>query len=228
MRDVCTRTYLRQPPMLSGERLMKVGDHPTPTRQRTEHSMDARYRYIMFRSGPRTKWIFRATVAAVTIALWRFTVAHSGYTAAELFMFAGPGIVLTMAASWSSRVFHRDEWTWTAGMRAAALGAFAAPPLIGFGIAFLSAMNHDAVLLIFIVGAWVAVAGGVFVACMRGLRDDFRERRSATPVRLVLHRPLPSAGRARHRLPVRAGRRPPWVEYQSTMQTPTSRQRPSA
>ena len=209
---------------------MKVGDHPTATRQRTEHSMGARYRSVMPRTAGRTKWIVRAAVAAATIALWAFTETHSGYTAAELLMFAGPGIVLTMAASWSSRLFRRDEWTPSARMRTVAIGAFVSPPLIGFGIAFLSAMNHDAVLLIFILGAWAALAGGVFVACMRGLRDDFRERRSAAPVRLVLHRPTPapSAGRSRHRLPVRAGRRPPWVEYQSTTQTPTSRQRPSA
>ena len=180
----------------------------------------------MSRSELRTKWIIRALVAALAIALWRATELHSGYTASELFMFAGPGLVLTMAASWTSRIFHREEWTWEAGMRTAMIGAVFSPPVIGFGLAFLAAMNHDAVLLIFILGAWLALAGGIFVACVRALRDDFRERRLATPARLVLHRP--SAGRSKHRLPVRAGRRPPWVEYQPTTQPPTSQQRPSA
>ena len=176
----------------------------------------------------RRKWIVRTIAAALTIALWRFTEVHSGYTAAEMAMFAGPGLVLTMAASWSSRIFHRDEWTWAAGLRTAIIGALVSPPLIGFGLAFLSAMNHEAVLLVFIVGAWLAVAGGVFVACVRELRDDFKQRRSAVPVHLVLHRPPPSAGRSRHRLPLRGGRRPPWVEYPAATQTPASRQRPSA
>lgn len=182
----------------------------------------------MSHSALRRKWIVRAIVIAATLALWRFTEAQSGYSVVELLMFAGPGIVLTMAVSWSSRMFHPAEWTWTVGMRAAIIGALVSPPAIGFGLAFLSAMNHDAVLLIFILGAWLALAGGVFVACMRGLRDDFNERRPATPVRLVLHRPPQRVGRSRHRLPVRAGRRPPWVEYQPTTQTPASRQRPSA
>ncbi|HEV8216549.1 MAG TPA: hypothetical protein VGP95_11960 [Gemmatimonadaceae bacterium] len=174
----------------------------------------------------RSKWTLRAIVALLTVALWRFTELESGYTVGELLMFAGPGIVLTMAASWTSRMFHRDEWTWAAGMRTVLVGALISPPLIGFGIAFLTAMNREAALLIFILGAWLALAGGVFVACIRALRDDFRDRRPAVPVRLVLHRP--NVGRSKHRLPVRAGRRPPWVEYQPTAQTPTSRQRPSA
>ena len=204
---------------------MKVSDHPTPGSQQTEHFMVVRHQLFMTRSDS-TKWIVRAIAATLTIVLWRFTELHSGYTAAEMVMFAGPGLVLTMAASWSSRIFHRDEWTWTTGLRTAMIGALVTPPLIGFGLAFLSAMNHEAVLLIFILGAWLALAGGIFVACVRALRDDFRERRSAAPARLVLHRP--SVVRSKHRLPVRAGRRPPWVEYQPSAQTPTSRQRPSA
>jgi hypothetical protein len=175
-----------------------------------------------------TKWFFRSIAALLTIALWLVTETKSGYTAGELLMFAGPGIVLTMAASWSSRMLHRDEWTWAAGMRAVLIGGLITPPLIGFGIAFLSAMNHEAVLLIFILGAWLALAGGVFVSCIRALRDDFKERRPAAPARLELHRPPPSAARSRHRLHVRAGRRPPWVEFQPRTQTQASRQRPSA
>jgi hypothetical protein len=204
---------------------MKVSDRPTDQSRRTEHSMVVRHRQFMKRSD-RPKWIVRTIAAMLTIALWRFTELHSGYSASELFMFAGPGLVLTMAAAWSSRVFHRDEWTWATGVRTAMIGALVTPPLIGFGLAFLSAMNHDAVLVVFILGAWLALAGGVFVACVRAVRDDIRQRRPAAPVRLVLHRP--NAGRSRHRLPVRAGRRPPWVEYRPTTQTPTSRQRPSA
>ena len=174
----------------------------------------------------RTKWILRAIVALFTIALWWFTEAQSGYTAGELMMFAGPGIVLTMAASWSSRVFHPDEWTWAAGLRTTLIGGVIAPPLIGFAIAFLTAMNREAVLLIFTLGAWLALAGGVFVACIRALRDDFSQRRPATPVHLVLHRQ--TAARPKHRSLVRVGRRPPWVEYRPATQTPASRQRPSA
>jgi hypothetical protein len=205
---------------------MKVSDHPTARSQRTEHSMVVRHRHFMTRSDRRAKWIIRTIGAALTVALWWFTELHSGYSVSELVMFAGPGLVLTMAASWSSHIFHRDEWTWAVGMRTALIGVLVTPPLIGFGLAFLSAMNHDAVLVIVILGAWLALGGGVFVGCVRALRDDVRQRRSAAPVRLVLHRP--SAGRSRHRLPVRAGRRPPWVEYQPPTQTPTSRQRPSA
>jgi hypothetical protein len=205
---------------------MKVSERPTPRSWRTEHRIVELHRFSMSRSGLRTKWIRRSIVTLLTIALWGFTVAQSGYTAAELAMFAGPGIVLTLAASWSSRVFDRDQWTWVAGMRTVLVGGLISPPLIGFGIAFLTAMNRDAVLLIFILGAWLALTGGVFVACIRALRDDIRQRPPAAPVRLVLHRQ--SVARPRHRSLVRAGRRPPWVEYRPTTQMPASRQRPSA
>lgn len=174
----------------------------------------------------RTKWILRALAALFTIALWWFAEAQSGHTATELAMFAGPGIVLTMAASWSSHAFHRDEWTWAAGMRTALIGGLISPPLIGFAIAFLAAMNHEAVLLIFVLGAWLALAGGALVACIRALRDDVRKRRRVTPVRLVLHRQ--SVARSKHSSLVRAGRRPPWVESRPTTQMPAFRQRPSA
>ena len=212
--------------MLSGERRMKVSERPTPTGRRTQHHMVEPTHSSMSRSSSRHQWIARSLVAAVAIVLWPLTSAKSGYTAAELLMFAGPGIVLTMAASWSARVFHRDEWTWAAGMRAILVGGLVSPPIIGLSIAFLAALNHEAVLLIFILGAWLALAGGVFVACVRALRDDFRKRQPVAPVHLVLL--PPTEGRSRHRLHARAGRRPPWVEYRSTRQTPTSRQRPSA
>ena len=136
----------------------------------------------------RRKWIARAIVGVLTGALWYLTVVRTGFTTAELSMFAGPGLVLTLAASWCSRVFHRDEWTWAAGLRAAAAGGLVAPPLIAFGLAFLSAMNHDALPLIFILGAWLSIAGGVFVACIRALRDDFRKRKPSARARLVVHR----------------------------------------
>jgi len=173
-----------------------------------------------------THRLYWSVAALLTIALWVITRTKSGYTIGELLMFAGPGIVLSMAASWSSRMFDRDQWTWTAGMRALLIGGLIAPPLIGFGLVFLSAMNHEAALLIFILGAWLSLAGGLFVACIRALRDDFRVRQPAPPVRLELHRP--SASRSRHSLRPRAGRRPPWVEFRSTTQTRAARQRPSA
>jgi len=212
--------------MLSGERRMKVSDRPTPRRRQTQHHIVEPNQSPMSRSRSRRQWIVRSIAAAFAIALWRVTLAKSGYSLGELVMFAGPGIVLTMGASWSARMFHPDEWTRAAGMRTILIGALVSPPLIGLSIAFLSAMNHEAVLLIFILGAWLALAGGVFVACLRRLRDDFKKRQPVAPVRLVLLRP--SEGRSRHRLRVRAGRRPPWVEYRPTRQTPASRQRPSA
>lgn len=204
---------------------MKVSERPTPASRRAQHHM-VEPEHASMRHSTRHQWIARSLVAALAIALWTLTSAKSGYTPGELVMFAGPGIVLTMAASWSARMLHRDEWTWAAGMRSVMAGALISPPLIGLGIAFLSAMNHEAMMLIFILGAWLALAGGVFVACVRALRDDFRKRQPGAPVRLVLLRP--NERTSRQRLRARAGRRPPWVEYRSTTRTPAPRQRPSA
>ena len=171
-------------------------------------------------------WLGRVIGLVVAIALWGVSTTQSGYSIVELFVFAGPAIVLAIAASWSAAAFSRDTWSWTDALRASGIGAVFLPPIIAAGIAFFSAWNTNAVLLTFILGAWLALAAGVFVAATRALWNSFRKEPTGAGARLVLLRPN-RATRA-HRSPARVGPRPRWAEYQPSRQEPASRERPSA
>ena len=97
-------------------------------------------------------WMGRVIGLVVAVALWGVSTTQSGYSIVELFVFAGPAIVLAIAASWSASAFSRDTWSWTDALRASGIGAVFLPPIIAAGIAFFSAWNTNAVLLTFILG----------------------------------------------------------------------------
>lgn len=171
-------------------------------------------------------WTARVIGLVVAIALWSVSTTQSGYSIVELFVFAGPAIVLAIAASWSASAFSRDTWAWTDALQASGLGAVFLPPIIAAGIAFFSAWNANAVVLTFILGAWLALAAGVLVAATRALWNSFRKSPAAARARLELLRPN-RATRA-HRSLARVGPRPRWAEYLTSRQLPASRERPSA
>lgn len=171
-------------------------------------------------------WIGRIAVLAAAVVLWGVSTTQSGYSYAELLVFAGPAMVLAIAGNWASAAFHHDGWNWSRALRAAMLGAILLPPVIAAGIAFFSAWNDSAVLLTFILGAWLALGAGVLVAAVRALWFDVRRSRRGEPGRLVLLRPT-RAMRV-NRSPARVGPRPRWAEYRPTPQSPASRERPSA
>jgi len=176
---------------------------------------------------PRARlWLGRITVVAVAFGLWTISTRQSGYTYVELLVFAGPAVVLAVAANWAAAAFGRDEWRWTGAMRAAGLGAILLPPVIAAAIAFFSAWNQTAVLLTFILGAWLALGAGLLVASVRALWLDVRRSRRGAPAHLALL-PQTRATRGR-RSPARVGPRPRWAEYQPSRQGPASRERPSA
>lgn len=172
------------------------------------------------------RWVGLASALVVALLSWAIATTQSGFSYVELFAFAGPAVVLAIAASWAACTFRRDVWSWARATRAALLGAALLPPLIAAAIAFFSAWNGSAVLLTFVVAAWIALGAGVLVAAVRALWADIRRPRREARGHLVLLRPTP-ATRA-HRSPARVGPRPRWVEYQPTRQSPASRERPSA
>ena len=148
--------------------------------------------HMAARHRPRA-WIGRAAVLAVAILLWQVSTTQSGYSYAELVVFAGPAMVLAIAGNWASAAFRHDGWNWTRALRAAVLGAILLPPMLAAAIALFSAWNGSAVLLTFILGAWLALGTGVFIASVRALFGDFKRARSGEP------EPDPGAARLRRR-----------------------------
>ena len=109
-------------------------------------------------------WTGRVIGLVVAVTLWGVSTTQSGYSIVELLVFAGPGIVLAIAANWAASAFSRDTWSWSDALRASGLGAVFLPPIIAAGIAFFSAWNTNAVVLTFILGAWLALAAGVLAS----------------------------------------------------------------
>src|SRR5512146_1335733 len=157
-------------------------------------------------------WTARVIGLAIASLLWTVSTTQSGYSVVELLVFTGPAIVLAIAASWSAAAFSRDTWTWTSALRASGLGSVFLLPIIAASIAFFAAWNTNAVLLTFILGAWLALATGVLVAATRALWNSFRKMPPEARARLVLLRP--SRATRAHRSPARVGPRPRWAEYQ--------------
>lgn len=171
-------------------------------------------------------WAGLIAALIVAVPLWAITTTQSGFSYVELVVFTGPAVVLAVSASWAARAFRRDGWSWVRAARAAVGGALLLPPAIAGGIAFFSAWNGSAVLLTFVVAAWLALGAGVLVAAVRALWADVSQSRRGGSARLVLLRPT-QATRAR-RSPARVGPRPRWAEYQPPRQPTESRERPSA
>ena len=178
-----------------------TGHSPAKARQR---SLCARAILGMYSRRPtvstwRTtrRWLVRGTVALLTVALWSAASLPSGFAVQELLMFAAPGAVLAIAASWMSRAFSRGTWGWADGAKAALRGALFLPPVIAFGIAFLAALNRAAIVVIFVFGAWLALGCGLAAALIRDLTSASGARPQARDPSSVGPGGAPSVNRCR-------------------------------
>jgi hypothetical protein len=117
--------------------------------------------------------------------LWLFTILASGIGILDLVAFAGPGMVLIIAADFMSHVLRRDEWTWHRARAAAVVGGTVFPPVIGLLIAWSATFQPMTMAALMISFAWVALLLGLSVALVdRGLHAHGR-RRSPSHVRLL-------------------------------------------
>lgn len=140
-------------------------------------------------------------VIALATVLWSIVIVPTGFSARELAAFVAPGAVLAVGARWASYLLRTEALTTKKLATAAFVGATILPPFIGFGIALLSAFNRSAVVAIFVLGAWAALAGGFIVAAALSLRDDLRAKRRAASARAE---PLPPGVLQFRRSPPRA------------------------
>jgi hypothetical protein len=112
-----------------------------------------------------------------------------GPAALQLIVFAGPGALLGLGASWMSYASVPNSWTWRTARNGALAGALLLPPILAFLVALDGNARPHRLLVGFIRAAWLALALGAAVAAARGLRDASEQRRQK--VRARLHHALP-------------------------------------
>ena len=118
-----------------------------------------------------------ATLAAVF--LWLCASIPTGFPISQISMFAGPGIVLAVAANWASHAANPSRLTWRHGFRAAVLGAVLFPPLIAFYFAWGGSFGTGVFMTLLIFSTWLALMAGLIVATLRMLSAPERARRRA-------------------------------------------------
>ena len=170
---------------------------------REKHGADMRATRFVGRYG------LPATITVIAIVLWWVAITPSGFGAQELVALTAPGAVLALAAQWARYVLRFDELTRKKMTAAAVVGAMIMPPVIAFGIAVLSAFNRTAIIVIFVLGAWAALGGGLLAGAIDALWTDFRPKRRVRSSHRVV--PAVATRRVRH-TPSPLGPLPRWPE----------------
>jgi hypothetical protein len=111
-------------------------------------------------------------VIAVGAGLWLTVTVPTGFPVSELAAFAGPGVVLAIAMSWSANSLRRSEWSWRSALHAAAAGAILYPPLVAFVTAWGGTLGEQAMVVLFVMTSWVVLGAGAFGAILRWLLEE--------------------------------------------------------
>jgi peptidoglycan/LPS O-acetylase OafA/YrhL len=112
----------------------------------------------------RSRNAVRIVISLAAIAsVWLVSSEPWGLGVEQLLMFAAPGALLGLGASWAAHASTQRQWTWKSSRRAALVGAIALPPVLAFVVAWDGNARPQRLLVGFVYAAWlVLIAGGVF------------------------------------------------------------------
>lgn len=137
----------------------------------------------------RTRLLRVVIAAAVVVAMWHFASVQFANGALDLLVFAPPAAVLGLSAVWAAHVFVPRRFTWRRGLAGVVVGALVLGPLGAFLVAFLAALQPASFLIVYSVGAWVALAlglviGGV-IAAVQWMTRRWRRRSGIRRMRVA-------------------------------------------
>lgn len=124
-------------------------------------------------------------VGLALVAVWAFAAVQSGFGIVQIAVFAGPGLVLAVAASWMAHIFSSADWTWDNALNAGVAGALIFPPVVAFIVAWGATMDSSMTIFIFVFGSWFALAVGL-VAGVGGLARRRHRAAKARDVHLTM------------------------------------------
>ena len=106
------------------------------------------------------------SLAGIAAGLWLAASVPSGFSVAQLAMFAGPGIVLALAADWASHAGSQREWDWRHGLHAAGVGAAVFPPFVALFVAWSGSFGPELMVTLLVFSAWLALFCGWLFAVL--------------------------------------------------------------
>ena len=90
--------------------------------------------------------------------------------------FAAPSALIRLATGWMAHAATRKDWTWRAGARAAAAGAFVLSPVLVFYIGIVGNLRPERLTTAFVRAAWLALGAGTVWSCVLWIRQRCAER----------------------------------------------------
>ena len=118
----------------------------------------------------RTRHVLLALGSLVVAATWYAASAYLTDGALDLVPFTAPAAVIGLFVGWLSRLPSRQAFTWRTGLTSALTGMAILPPWICVAFVYLG-MTTAGSLILFVIGAWGAVASGLVLALVTYLRN---------------------------------------------------------
>lgn len=129
----------------------------------------------------RSRSVRRAALLGAAGAMWYVAGRQLASGVVDVAMFAPPAAVLGLAATWAAHIYSPHRFTWRRGLDGALVSALLFSPLTAATVTFAAAWDPASFLVLFTVGAWVAVASGVAAgaatATVRWIARVWRRRR---------------------------------------------------
>jgi hypothetical protein len=129
-----------------------------------------------------------ALVVALSVALWLLASLPTGLALHQLVVFAAPGALLGLGASWAANASEPSRWTWQSGRWGVLWGALVLPPFIALLIALDGQARPHQLVIGFVRSAWLAFALGLAMAAARAVRSEKRREQ----IRGRLEQPFPA------------------------------------
>lgn len=107
--------------------------------------------------------------SAAAVVAWYGAVVVLREDILGVLMFTGPGALFGLGAGWLGYLFGRDRFTWRIGLRSAIAGSVFMPPLFGALVAFGGTVDPQLTYMLFVLGAWGALFGGLILAVVMRL-----------------------------------------------------------
>lgn len=126
--------------------------------------------------GRKVSRSWRLMISAA-LALWFVVIIPSGLDLVSLFVFTAPAAALGIFLRWASCLFAPSRWSWQVAANAGIASAMLLPPLLAALVALAGLQRPEALLPLFVLGAWIALAVGLLAAAL----GPATERPSVTP-----------------------------------------------
>ena len=102
----------------------------------------------------------------VSAALWFVVIIPSGLDVLSLIVFTAPAAALGIFLRWASCLFTPSRWNWRMAASAGVMSAMLLPPLLAALVALAGLQRPEALLPLFVLGAWIALAVGLLAAAL--------------------------------------------------------------